>query len=859
MGLPAGSRLGVYEIVAPLGAGGMGEVYRARDPRLRRDVAIKVLPPAVAGDPDRRARFEREAHAVASLSHPNILAIHDVGTDQGITYAVMELLDGRTLRGILGNGSLPLREGLSIGTQVARGLDAAHARGLVHRDVKPENVIVLPDGHAKILDFGLVADRSTDVPAEASFEAPTQTPALATRPGTVLGTPGYMSPEQVRGEPADRRSDVFALGCVLYEMLSGRRAFKGDTVVDTLHATLRTEPPDLASATGVSVPIGRIVSRCLAKAPEERFQSAAEVALALEALSSPAPVPRRGAWPLVAIAATLVIASAGGWALWRSRSPARPPSGAEAAGTGARGIAVLPFETIGPTDQAYFAAGVTEEVSLQLAKVSALRVISRSAVARFGKGAADLPAMARELRVGAVLAGTVRHAGHRVRIGVQLIDAPGGETLWSAEYDGDGRNIFAVQSDVALRVARSLQASLAPGERARIERPPTSVPAAYQLFLKEGDVPGTTAEQNREAIDLLERAIALDPKFALAYASLARRYVFLGYVTGREDLRRGVEAGRTAVELDPQLARAHYGLANALTATGEIEAGRLAMLRAIELDSSLRPAILDFSLSETIAGRLDQAMYWAGRALPLAPNLGNSYYHLAVPLILLDEAAAERWLLAAAGRFPRTDTNGGLRLQIMLAALEMRRGQLPTAIERMRAAVAAQPDNFEGQMMLTELTVSARTADARSRVDHALATGPGARGWWTLTTPRTWSAFLWLESGDRGRALPLVAAALAANQKALDEGDRSPGPPYENAALCLMRGDRAAALDWLDRAYAAGFRDPPTLLHDPTLAAVAAEPRFVRLVGRMRQDVQEMRARVDLSTLEPWMSGAPGP
>jgi len=211
MPLPAGRRLGVYEIVGPLGAGGMGEVYRARDSRLRREVAIKVLPADVAGDPARRARFEREAHAVASLSHPNILAIHDIGSDDGVTYAVMELLDGRTLREVVGGGPRGLREAVDVARQIARGLEAAHARGLVHRDVKPENVMVLPDGHVKILDFGLVAERAGDVPTGA----PTQTLEFATRPGVLLGTPGYMAPEQVRGEAADQRSDIFALGCVL--------------------------------------------------------------------------------------------------------------------------------------------------------------------------------------------------------------------------------------------------------------------------------------------------------------------------------------------------------------------------------------------------------------------------------------------------------------------------------------------------------------------------------------------------------------------------------------------------------------------------------------------------------------------
>src|SRR5687767_12509322 len=248
----------------------MGEVYRAHDPKLRRHVAIKILPPAFADDGDRLARFEREAQAVAALSHPNILAIHDFGADHGLTYAVMELLDGQPLRDVIAAGPLPRWKVMTCATQIAKGLEAAHARGIVHRDLKPENVFVSPAGHVKILDFGLAAYRGGIGASSAEAETTTG----ATHAGGVMGTPGYMSPEQVRGEAVDQRSDIFSFGCVLYELLSGRRAFHGDTAVDTMHAILRSEPRDLGTlASDAPPPLVRIVERCLEKAPEARFQS----------------------------------------------------------------------------------------------------------------------------------------------------------------------------------------------------------------------------------------------------------------------------------------------------------------------------------------------------------------------------------------------------------------------------------------------------------------------------------------------------------------------------------------------------------------------------------------------------------
>jgi len=333
MSLSPGQRLGPYEITAPLGAGGMGEVYRARDTKLDRDVAVKVLPTRLAEDAEALARFEREAKAVAALSHPNILAIHDFGREATTAYAVMELLDGETLRQRLAAGALPVRKAAEYGLQMAQALAAAHDKGIVHRDLKPDNVFVTRDGRVKVLDFGLARREATTADGT---ETSSPTAAHATEPGAVMGTAGYMSPEQVRGQPADARSDIFSLGTVLYEILSGRKAFARETAAETMTAILREEPPELAVAVdGLPAALGRIVEHCLEKRPEERFQSARDLAFDLSSLSSSqvrhervaetGPGAGRRAWARPAAAA--VLAAACGTALFLAgRSTARKPS-----------------------------------------------------------------------------------------------------------------------------------------------------------------------------------------------------------------------------------------------------------------------------------------------------------------------------------------------------------------------------------------------------------------------------------------------------------------------------------------------------------------------------------------------------
>jgi TolB-like protein/Flp pilus assembly protein TadD len=858
MSVAPGSRLGSYEVVGLLAAGGMGEVYRAHHRALGRDVALKVLPVAVSHDPDRVARFEREARAVAALSHPNILAIHDFGREQGVYYAVTELLDGQTLRDVLRNGPLPVPRAIAIATQLARGLEAAHARGIVHRDLKPENVFVLNDGHVKILDFGLAKSYG---PADERDDRATTVVADATGVGAVLGTAGYMAPEQVRGEAVDPRADIFAFGCVLYEMLTGRRAFAGDSSIDTLHATLHDDPPDLTALGAVPEMLARIVSRSLEKQPAKRFQSVADLRFALETLDSAseqlasASQPARREVPAsrIAVAAIAIAVAAGGWWYWRGAPAGSPPAVAPPL---ARGVAVLPFENLGAADQAYFAAGVTEEVTVQLAKISSLRVIGRTATSRYHTPAAQLPDMVRELAIGAVLTGSVRQSGSQLRVTVQLLAAPYGETMWSGQYDRTVSNSFDVQSDIALRVARALQASLAPEERKRIERAPTENPEAYALYTQQQRFSFGAQEQNQQGIDLLGKSIALDPQFALAYAMLAQRLVISGTVTGRADFVRALQAAEIAVQLDPFLSRAHHAKGMALNRVGRIDEARLAMQRAIEVDGNATSPMSDLSLYETTAGRLDHGLYWAMRMWPLVPNIPNSYYHVAIPLIFLDNAVAERWLAAAAARFKPDDPAGGERIPRMQAIVAMFRNDWVRAVALARESVRARPAVTSSHHMLAEMATYAGTADADALVDKELERGPEGRGVLSGITPRTLRAYLDIRAGRLERARPMLEKVLEINRAAQDDGDRRSW--FETAAALALLGNREAAVDAWEHVIAQGFPNDAVDVYHPFFVSIKDHPRFVAAMDRLRRDVAAMRSRVDLTLIDEWIArGAP--
>jgi eukaryotic-like serine/threonine-protein kinase len=544
----------------------MGEVYRARDSKLDRDVAIKVLPSELTSDSDALARFEREAKAVAALSHPNILAIYDFGTQDGVSFAVMELLEGETLRGKLDEGVLSQHQAVDYALQIVKGLSAAHGKGIVHRDLKPENVFVTKDGHLKILDFGLA--KRVEKPNEQT-SAPTGSGRTA--PGMVMGTVGYMSPEQVRGLPLDHRSDIFSFGAILYELLSGRKAFKRDTSNDTMAAILRDEPPELTqSGRNISPALDHIVRHCLEKDRENRFQTAKDVAFALSEASSPTtaaisgvhvptvgPVNRRRTKMAIAALAVIVLAAAA-VLLWK-----RPKSDATAAG-GVKRVAVLPFENLGGAEDDYFADGIADQIRGKLTAIPGIEVIARASSTPYKKTTKTPQEISRELGARYLLTATVRwqkaSGANRVQVSPELVEvketgAPA--SRWQQPFDASLTDVFQVQSDIATKVAQSLGIALGAGEEKRLSEKPTENLAAYDAFLKGEEASSGMGVSDppilRKALGFYDQAVALDPNFAQAWARVSSATSALyGNTTPSPELaQRAREAAEKAVALAP--------------------------------------------------------------------------------------------------------------------------------------------------------------------------------------------------------------------------------------------------------------------------------------------------------------------
>jgi serine/threonine-protein kinase len=590
MALDRGSRLGPYEIVGLLGVGGMGEVYRSWDPRLRREVAIKILPSDFSADPERLRRFEQEAHATGALNHPNILAIYDIGTQEGIPYVVTELLEGKTLRNRLAEGSLPPRKAIDYAVQIAEGLKAAHEKGIIHRDLKPENLFVTTAERVKILDFGLT--KITGVLGSSGGSA------VQTESGMIVGTIGYMSPEQLRAGKTDDRSDLFSLGAVLYEMVMGRHAFDAGSVVDTISAILNEDPLPLAdSQKRIPVEMQRVIWHCLEKRPEDRFQSAQDLVFALKEVEG---------------------------RLQPSQTHEGASSSREAAASPfSRSIAVLPFVDMSPEqDQEYFCDGMAEELINALGRVEGLRVASRSAAFQFqGKGQ-DTRKIGEQLNVGTVLEGSVRKAGNRLRITTQLVNAAEGHHLWSERYDRDLHDVFEIQDEIAQSIVGALKVKLALGSQAPLIKRGTENLEAYNHFLKGRHYYNKMAAHDfRKAIECYQAAIDLDPDFAPAYAAQAVCHVLGGvWRTSSESLRLAKQTALKAVEIDDTLSEVHGALGLVRFAYDlDWPGAEREFKRAIQLNPDSAFARSWYSICLLALGKLEVSIEEAKRATELDP------------------------------------------------------------------------------------------------------------------------------------------------------------------------------------------------------------------------------------------------
>ena len=662
-----------YRIVSKLGAGGMGEVYLAQDTKLNRKVALKILPPELAANGDRMRRFVQEAQAAAALNHPNIAHIYEIGESEETNFIAMEFVDGLTLRAKIHDERSDLRTLLKHLLQVADGLAKAHGAGIVHRDLKPDNIMITVDGHAKILDFGLAKlletrPESSDETGEA---ATALMPIQHSTPGMVMGTVGYMSPEQARAQPVDQRSDIFSFGCMLYEAATRRKPFIGDSIVDTLHKIIHAPAPAISDFNPSASPeLQRVIRKCLAKEPAKRYQTIRDTANDLEELLdemkgvsniersvAPSTSASTSSGPggtdqyvraettasvthspssaeyvvsgfkqhklVVAIALVLLVGGAVGLSLYMN-------SGKTA--TAIDSIAVLPFQNrSSDADTEYLSDGLAESLIYRLSQLPNLKVSPTSSVMRYKDKNTDIDQIARELEVDAVMSGRVSQRGEDLTISVELVDARTKKLIWAEKYDRKMSDLLATQREIATAITQKLQLKLSGNDAKGITKRYTDSNDAYQLYLKgRYSFAKRTKDDTLRAIEYFRQAIKLDPKFALAYARISETYGSMPaypYLSPKEAFPQAKAAAQQALEIDPTLPEAHTFLAYSLVIYdwNWVEAER-SFQRAIELDPNNSAAHFRYGqiyLAPT--GRVDEALAEIKRGLDLEPldiNMG---------------------------------------------------------------------------------------------------------------------------------------------------------------------------------------------------------------------------------------------
>jgi eukaryotic-like serine/threonine-protein kinase len=795
--LPAGTRLGPYEILTRIGAGGMGEVYRARDTRLGREVAIKVLPAEFSEDPERLKRFEQEARAASALNHPNIVSVHDVGREGATSYIAMELVEGLSLRELIVTELPPLQKTLGIAAQVADGLAKAHSAGIVHRDLKPENVMVSKDGFVKVLDFGLAKLIRSESSRSLLSEVPTATGA--TEPGIALGTVAYMSPEQVRGLPVDARSDIFAFGAILYEMLTGRRAFQGVSPADTLSAILKEEPAELSRG-GAELPPGleRVVRHCLEKNREERFESARDLAFALRevgSLSLPSRASRAPsrqrvrqppAWAIalvgvLALLTVLLVGDVGGL-----RRRLRGPAAARI-----ESIAVLPLANLsGDPQQEYFADGMTEELISDLAKISALRVTSRTSVMRYKGSSKSMPEIAKELGVDAVVEGSVTRAGSQVKITAQLIDAARDRHLWADSFQRELKDVLALQGEIARAIVGEIGVRLTPQERSRLTDKKTVNPEAYEAYLKgQYHLFRRTAADAQKSLEYFQQAVQKQPDYALAYSCIADAYTMAagsaqGALSPREAFPKAKAAAMRAVELDPTLGEPYATLGwSSFVFDRDWTTAENQFRRALQLNTNYPIAHENYALFLARMGRFDEAIAEMTRAQKLDPvSLGvNTMMGIALSLARRDDEAIP-WFRRVLDMDPSF-----LRAHFGLGLALVHKKRYEEAIAELRKAVEV---SGEGAGQLAALGYAYAAADRR-------------------------------------------AEALEIIEKLKERSRKNYVPPAMVAGVFAGLGEKDEAMTWLEKAMEE--RDPwlTSLKVEPMYDPLRSDPRFLDLLHRV--------------------------
>lgn len=829
-----GQTISHYKIIEKLGEGGMGVVYKAHDTKLDRDVALKFLPPSLTASPEELSRFEQEAKAISALNHPNIATIHDVDEFNGQKYLVLEYITGGTMKAKLKqlkseDKEFSISEVINYGIQMAEALAHAHRHQIIHRDVKTDNMMLTEDGKVKLTDFGL-----------AKLRGGTQ----LTKTGSTLGTAAYMSPEQIRGEDVDHRSDIFSLGVVLYELVTSHLPFRGEFEAALSYSILNENPPAISSLRpDVPKSFEQIINRCLEKDKTKRSQSVDDIETELKSVErdlsrSPERSEGRSTKSLWIVAAVIVVLAAIGIYLFYPKLPPKT--------TISKSIAVLPFKNLSDSkEDEYFSDGLTEDIITQLSKISGIeKVIARTSVMRYKETNKSIRDIGKELDVATVLEGSVRRAGNQIRIVAQLIDVRNEGHLWAETYDREMTQIFTIQSDIAFRIATAMKSTLTQTERDRIQKKPTENITSYSYYMRGREYYNLyTNEYNEKAISLFQKSLELDPQYALAYAGLgdafAQRVQRFGYPAIWID--SSIAYSTKAITLDPTLAEGYKALGLSYASKGWFRRAIVMYNKAIEYNPGATPAATNIGFVKLSTGKFDEAVEWLQKGLQNDPMNVTAHVGLCYVYFLVgDSTKCEEIGMKLAIIDP---DNVNLYIGRSLNFLRLKEYQ--RAMDEIIKPLSLMPENvnFLGIAGDIQLTMG-NLAEAKKYYESAVKADSLVRSTVTGKLPLVGLGYIMWKEGNRDEAHKVFTQIVVHTKKDLGEGNENFSLPLDIAYINAIEGKKEEAYKWLQKAVNRGWRLYNWAQMDPLLENLRNDEKFKSIITYMQSDVDRMRERL---------------